>query len=74
MNKNEPLLKCRNPLNRHQNQGVKVFLGLVWKETAYCPNGDRHEGGMNLAWASEWNVGTSDFDVKEEIQVEAPPG
>jgi len=27
MNKTEPLLKCRNLLNRHQNQGVKEFLG-----------------------------------------------
>jgi len=72
MNKTEPLLKCRKLLNRHQNQGVRVFLGLVRKETAYCPTGDRHEGGMNLAWASEWNVGTSDFDAKGEIQVVNP--
>ena len=57
-----------------KNQGGRVFLGTVRKETAYCPNGDRHEGGMNLARASEWNVGTSDFDAKGEIQVEAPRG
>jgi hypothetical protein len=40
----------------------KVFLEIreswySWdqfgRETACCPNGDRHVGGMNLAWASE---------------------
>ena len=61
-------------IRRHQNQKGVALLGKVGKKTAYCPDGDRHVGGVNLAWASVWNVGTSDFDEKEEIQVAEPPG
>ena len=73
-NKPEPLWKCRNRFRRHQNQGILGSLGSVWKIPVYCPDGGRHEGGVNLAWASVGNVGTFDFDVKGEIQVEDPPG
>ena len=45
------------------------LLGSVWRIPVYCPDDGRHEGGVNLAWASVWNVGTYDFDEKGEIQV-----
>jgi hypothetical protein len=47
-------------------------LGSVWKIPVYCSDGDRHEDGVNLAWASVENVGTFGFDVKGKIQVEDP--
>jgi len=47
-------------------------LGSIWKIPVNCPDGDRHEGGVNLVWASVGNVGTFDFDVKGEIQVVDP--
>lgn len=52
---------------RHQNQGGIVNLGQVWRTPVYCPDGDRHEGGVNLAQALMGNVGTYDFDAKGEI-------
>jgi len=61
-----------NELRCHLNQRVPLFLGKVRKEPDYCPDGGRHEGGVNLAWASVWNMGTFDFDVKGEIQVVEP--
>jgi len=38
----------------------------------YCPDGVRHEGGVNLIQALVWNVGICRPDVKGETQVEAP--
>lgn len=35
-----------------------VNLGQIWRKPAYCPGGDRHEGGVNVAQASVRNVGT----------------
>ena len=60
---------CRSVENTHRchlNQKGLDLLGLVRREPVYCPDDGRHEGGVNLAWASVWNVGTSDFDEKGE--------
>jgi len=36
------------------------------------PGGGRRGGGVNLAQASVWNVGTHDFDGKGETQMADP--
>jgi hypothetical protein len=40
----------------------------------YCPDGGRHGGGVNMAQASVWNVGTCCSDAKGVCQVEDPQG
>ena len=49
---------------------------LAWDEArgvpAYCPSGDRHEGGASPAQALVRNVGTCRLDAKEELQAEDP--
>jgi hypothetical protein len=39
-----------------------------------CPGGGRHEGGVNVAQASVWNVGTCRLDEKGAIRVADPQG
>ena len=70
----EPLMTCRK-----RRDDVKTrWESLAWDESggkpAYCPDGIRYEGGVNLLQASVGNVGTGRPDDKGEIQVEDPQG
>lgn len=40
----------------------------------YCPDGGRHEDGVNVVQASGENLGTYDSDGKGESQAEDPQG
>jgi hypothetical protein len=71
--KTEPLMRCRN-YKVSSKLGPISIPGLVRGEPVYCPNGDRHKGGVNMVSAFAWNVGTCHSDVKGEIQVEDPQG
>ena len=46
--------------------------GQVQGGPAYCLDGIRHKGGVNLIQALVWNVGSCRPDVKGETQVEDP--
>jgi len=72
MNVNEPLMRCRNAEHCCQNLSSKPIQGLVWKSPLSCPDGNRHEEGMNLIQAFIWNLGTCRSDAKRESQAEAP--
>lgn len=54
--------------------GATKTPGRVQGEPAYCLDGARHIGGVNLNQARVRNVGNCRPDVKGEIQVEAPRG
>jgi hypothetical protein len=54
--------------------GATKTPGRVQGEPAYCLDGARHIGGVNLNQARVRNVGTCRPDAKGEIQVEAPRG
>ena len=54
--------------------GATKTPGRVQGEPAYCLDGARHIGGVNLNQARVRNVGTCRPDVKGEIQVEDPQG
>ena len=41
---------------------------------AYGLDGDRHKGGVSLARALAWNVGTWDTVPREKVQGDAPRG
>jgi len=74
MNASEPLTRCRNELSRRQNWRRLLRQDESRRQSAYCLDGVRHKGGMNLIQAFVWNVGNCRPDVKGEIQVEAPQG
>jgi hypothetical protein len=48
-----------------QNRASPVGPGGVCRRPENCAGGNRYIGGMILAQASLWNVGTCMFDVKE---------
>jgi hypothetical protein len=54
--------------------GATKTPGGVQGEPAYCLDGARHIGGVNLNQARVRNVGTCRPDEKGEIQVEDPQG
>jgi len=64
-------MTCRKRRDDVKTGGV-VDPGEVWGIPVYRPFGVRHEGGVTLAQALVWNVGTCRPDVKGEAQVAAP--
>ena len=52
--------------------GATKTPGGVQGEPAYCLDGARHIGGVNLNQALVRNVGTCRSDVKGDAQVEDP--
>lgn len=71
MNEREPLiLKCRKRIDVIETREQSLPWDAVWGEPVYCPDGDRHKGGMTVVWAHAWNVGTCGADAKGERQVE----
>jgi len=45
---NDPPMKHRNILRRHQNQGLPLILGAAWQVPTYWPCGVRCTGGTTL--------------------------
>jgi hypothetical protein len=71
MNESKPLIiKCRNRRNVIETRGLLYAWDAVWGIPVYCPDGDRHKGGMTVVRARGWNVGPCDADVKGEGQGE----
>lgn len=54
--------------------GGVVDHGRVWRKPVYCPDGDRHKGGVNVTPAFVRNVGTNDSDDNGKIQAGTPQG
>jgi hypothetical protein len=48
MSANEPLMKHRKDLRRHQNRSFPRALGAAWQMPTYWPCGVRCSGGMTL--------------------------
>ena len=68
-NESEPLMTCRNMLNRRRNRDLDVYpASKGWGMPADCPTGVRHEGGVTLRQASIRNTGTCRSDAKGETQ------
>lgn len=73
-NVSEPLMTCRKRMDAIETRLQSLAWDKAWRKPADCPGGGRHEGGVNMAQALVWNVGTYDADEKGEIQVVAPQG
>ena len=71
-NVSEPLMTCRKRRNDVKTGGVSLPRDQSGRRTADCPDGIRHEGGVNLVQALVWNMGTCRLDVKGEVQVGSP--
>jgi len=65
-----PSIKCRNRINVIETRVQWYTRDKVWGVPVYCPNGDRHKGGMNVVRARERNVGPCGTDAKGEGQGE----
>jgi len=46
--------------------GGATIPGYVWRIPAYCPDGDRHTGGVTLVQASIRNLGTWIWMLREK--------
>ena len=69
-NASEPLMTCRNVLNRRRNRDLDFCpASKGWAMPAYGPTGVRHEGGVTSGQASVRNTGTCRPDAKGETQV-----
>ena len=73
-NVSEPLMKCRKRRDVIETEVQSLARDEAREVPAYCPSGDRHEGGVSPAQALMRNVGTYRLDGKGEIQVEDPRG
>ena len=73
-NESEPSMMRRNALRRCRNRDNHPCPGQVCGEPDYCVDGIRRTGGVNSIRALVRNVRTCGFDVKGEVQVEAPRG
>ena len=69
---NEPLMKCRKRMDVVKTGRVSLAQDEVQKGPVYCLSGGRHRGGVNLAQAFGWNVGTCRLNVKGESQAGSP--
>ena len=68
-NASEPLMTCRNVLNRRRNRDLDFCpASKGWGVPADGPTGVRHEGGVTSRQASVRNTGTCRPDAKGEIQ------
>jgi hypothetical protein len=65
----EPLTRCRKQKGDVETGGLSLSQEKVQREPAYCLDGVRHAGGVNLIQALVWNVGTCRPDAKGEAQV-----
>jgi len=68
-NASEPLMTCRNVLNRRRNRDwMFVPRARVGREPADYPTGVRHEGGVTSRQALVRNAGTCRPDAKGATQ------
>ena len=68
-NASEPLMTCRNVLNRRRNRDLDFCpASKGWAMPADGPTGVRHEGGVTSRQASVRNAGTCRSDAKGETQ------
>jgi hypothetical protein len=68
-NASEPLMTCRNVLNRRRNRDPDFCpASKGWAMPADGPTGVRHEGGVTSRQASVGNTGTCRPDAKGETQ------
>ena len=68
-NASEPLMTCRNVLNRRRNRDLDVCpASKGWAIPADGLTGVRHEGGVTSRQASVRNTGTCRPDAKGETQ------
>jgi hypothetical protein len=68
-NASEPLMKCRNSIGEIKTEGIRYF-GINPGQPAYCPDGLRHKGGVNLIEALVWNLRTCSMMEREKAQAE----
>ena len=71
-NESEPLMTCRKRMDAIETGLQSLVRDEARGEPVDCPSDDRHEGGVSLAQALVWNVGTSCLDAKGELQVVDP--
>ncbi|KAF5413903.1 MAG: hypothetical protein C5S38_05335 [Candidatus Methanophagaceae archaeon] len=71
-NVSEPLRKCRKRMDGVKTRGWSLTWDKSGGKPAYCPDGVRHKGGVNMILALVWNVGTYPPNVKGETQVGGP--
>ena len=71
-NTSEPLRKCRKRRDAIETRGESLTWDKPSGGPAYWLGGGRHGGGVNVTWASAWNVGTWRPDEKGAMQVAAP--
>ena len=71
-NVSEPLRKCRKRRDDVKTRGKSLIWDKSGRWPAYCPDGVRHEGGVNMVQALVWNVGTYPLMVREKHKWEAP--
>ena len=64
-NTSKPLIKCRKRRDVIKTVGGVVNPGQVWRKPAYCPDGDRYGGGVNMAQALVRNLGTCSSMLRE---------
>ena len=65
----EPLTRCRKRIGDVETGVLTLSQDKVQRVPAYCLDGVRHAGGVNLIQALVWNVGTCRPDAKGEAQV-----
>jgi len=74
MSANQPLMKHRKELRRHQNRSFPRALGAARQMPTYWPCGVRCSGGMTLIRAFVRNLRTCSVMLREKAQAEAPRG
>jgi hypothetical protein len=61
-NTSESLIKCRKRRNVIKTRGESLTWDKSGRNLITGPDGDRHEGGVNITQALVRNVGTYDSD------------
>ena len=69
----EPLTRCRKRIGDVETGVLTLSQDKVQRVPAYCLDGVRHAGGVNLIQAFVRNVGTCRPDVKGETQGGSTP-
>ena len=70
-NESEPLMKCRKRRDAIETGLQSLVRDEARGEPVDCPSDGRHKGGVSLAQALVWNVGTFRTDGNREVQAEA---
>ncbi len=71
-NVSEPLRKCRKRMDGVKTRGWSLTWDKSGGKPAYCPDGVRHKGGVNMVLALVWNVGTYPLMLREKHKWEDP--